>query len=105
MVTTNTATATASYLDRHGGRVSPTDVSLDWDGCEVIVSWRYCDAPWIVAECEATWEPGDRSVGIGDGFIVEGDWVPEDVASLICEAASDRRRDRYEDAQDQDGGL
>lgn len=96
----NSPTNHTAFTER-GGPVSCSDVDLDWTGSCVTVSWRCEDGPWIVSCCEATWEPGDRSCGVGDGFIVEGDWVPEDVASLICEEASERQRNQYEDAMEQ----
>lgn len=78
--------------------VSSTDVVIDWTGYDCLVSWRYCDGPWIVAACSVEFEPADRSVGVSAGWLVEGDWVPASVEALIAEAASAEADEDYEDA-------
>lgn len=96
-------------------RVHSADVlDIRWRGDrEAIVTWAFSfsnendDYGGIPMTCvvDLTWQPEERDVGVGAGYIAEGD-CPDDVLEYVAQEAFDRRADSYDERDmDQDDGY
>ena len=87
---------------RHTGGVTIIDAVASGSDA-VLVTWSDSDDDAEQsAVIDLEWQPAERDTGTSAGWLADGD-APEDVLSYAAEWASDRARDQYEDAQDQDG--